>query len=132
MRKTRETRGQRIRDVVVLSAALALLIGFVLIAGGCASRRTRTVVVASDEGVDVVYIETAPPAPRIEVISKRPTPKAIWIPGYWMWNGSKYVWADRYNYDVFIDAFYDPTNGTLSGGDIVRFGGDLPGAPAIE
>ena len=93
MRKTQGTRGHRIRDVVVLSAALALLIGFVLMTGGCASRHTRTVVVASDEGVDVVYIETAPPAPRIEVISKRPTPKAIWIPGYWMWKGNKYVWA---------------------------------------
>jgi len=86
-------REHRIHGLWLLCAALFLLVGIVLIADGCASRRTRTVVVGSDEGVEVVYVETAPPALRVEAIPTKPVPKAVWIPGYWEWKGNKYVWV---------------------------------------
>jgi uncharacterized membrane protein len=42
-----------------------------------------------------VYIRIAPPAPRHEVIIERdrPGPDHVWVPGYWNWNGTEYVWA---------------------------------------
>jgi hypothetical protein len=38
-----------------------------------------------------VWIRTAPPAPRVEVV---PAPRAgyVWAPGYWQWNGHRHVW----------------------------------------
>jgi hypothetical protein len=41
---------------------------------------------------DVIVVRTAPPQPRNEVV-----PSARrgfeWAPGYWNWNGRKYVWT---------------------------------------
>jgi hypothetical protein len=39
----------------------------------------------------------APPPPPssqpADVVTPAPTPSALWIPGYWAYNGSGYVWA---------------------------------------
>ena len=40
-----------------------------------------------------VIIQVAPPAPRHEVILPRPGPLHVWVPGYWNWNGTGYVWV---------------------------------------
>jgi hypothetical protein len=41
---------------------------------------------------DVIVVRTAPPPPRHEVV-----PPArhgyVWAPGYWNWNGHRYVWT---------------------------------------
>ncbi|MGF1572485.1 MAG: hypothetical protein ACFCU1_05380 [Sumerlaeia bacterium] len=37
------------------------------------------------------------------------------------------VATGRNTTDFIADGVYDPTNGTLSGGDVSRFGGSLPG-----
>lgn len=39
-----------------------------------------------------VWLETAPPPPRYEVI---PAPRAgyVWQPGYWDWRGRRHVWV---------------------------------------
>lgn len=41
---------------------------------------------------DVLIVRTAPPAPRDEVV---PAARRgyVWTPGYWRWNGHRYVWA---------------------------------------
>lgn len=39
----------------------------------------------------VVEVETAPPPPMVEVRPAGP-PRAVWIPGYWQWNGSRHMW----------------------------------------
>jgi hypothetical protein len=44
-------------------------------------------VVAVEENVTV-----APPPPIVEVRPAQP-PGAVWIPGYWNWNGSRHVWV---------------------------------------
>ena len=38
-----------------------------------------------------VWIQTAPPAPRTEVV---PAPRRgyVWVNGYWGWNGHRHVW----------------------------------------
>lgn len=41
---------------------------------------------------DVLVVRTAPPAPRDEVV---PAARRgyVWTPGYWNWNGHRYVWV---------------------------------------
>lgn len=41
-----------------------------------------------------VYVQTPPPAPAPvqEVITVRPSLDVIWIPGAWVWGGSRYAW----------------------------------------
>lgn len=63
------------RFLLLLSLVAFLFTSFI----GCASR--------------AVYVRTAPPAKRVEVRSARPFANAVWIAGYWRWNGNKYVWA---------------------------------------
>jgi hypothetical protein len=47
--------------------------------------------------VDEIIVKTAPPAPREEVrrIETRPAEDAVWIPGYWQWDGdsTSYGWV---------------------------------------
>jgi hypothetical protein len=45
---------------------------------------------------DVIRVEKEPPAPKQEevpVITARPFPEAVWVPGYYVWHGGDYVWV---------------------------------------
>ena len=35
----------------------------------------------------------APPAPIVETPPPPPAPAAVWTPGYWSWDGARYVWV---------------------------------------
>lgn len=93
MKKERQSSSRKTRNLWVLGATVISLVVIVLIADGCICPRRRTVVIASDEDVDVVYVQTAPPDLRVEVIPKKPGPKAVWIPGHWQFKGNKYIWV---------------------------------------
>lgn len=41
----------------------------------------------------VVYVRKAPPSRRVEVKSVKPYANAVWISGYWKWNGRKHIWV---------------------------------------
>ena len=87
----------------------ALALGLMLL-NGCVvaerpSRRERvleragppTVIVAdlaSGGRGEVIIIEAAPPQPRVEVIVSRPSPRHVWLPGYWTWRGGQHVWVE--------------------------------------
>jgi hypothetical protein len=44
-------------------------------------------------GTTVVYDRYgAPPAPIVEVQLPVPTFRAVWVPGYWHWDGHRYGW----------------------------------------
>lgn len=69
------------------------------------SVRTRIVVAALAFGAvavpvagdaKVVYVEIAPPAPRVEVV---PVARKgyVWAPGYWNWNGHHHVWVNGHH-----------------------------------
>lgn len=45
------------------------------------------------EGRYVTTVSTEPPAPYVEVVSPAPTPKHVWVDGYWWWDGRRYVWV---------------------------------------
>jgi len=43
--------------------------------------------------VQEVAVETAPPAPIEEVRPAAPFVGALWIPGFWHWQGGRHVWV---------------------------------------
>ncbi len=84
--------------ILVVALLVGALVGTLIVVNGCAivpgrRRRGRAVVAAKTPGgVDVVYVQKAPPKPKTEVRTKRPNKKAVWVPGHWQWNGRKYAW----------------------------------------
>lgn len=38
-------------------------------------------------------VEAAPPADIVEVRTAAPFAGAVWIPGYWHWNGNRHMWV---------------------------------------
>lgn len=41
----------------------------------------------------VVYASEGPPPLQGEVVVMAPGPDFVWVPGYWSWGGSAYVWT---------------------------------------
>ena len=44
-------------------------------------------------GIDVVYVDHAPPPRRVEVIPARPGVEYVWIAGHWTWASREYAWT---------------------------------------
>ena len=44
-------------------------------------------------GLSVAFITREPPAARVEVVSERPYPEAVWIGGHWAGHGDDYAWV---------------------------------------
>ncbi|HWZ84594.1 MAG TPA: YXWGXW repeat-containing protein [Thermoanaerobaculia bacterium] len=40
-----------------------------------------------------IYVNIAPPAPRVEVQIAAPGPGYVWVGGYHRWHGGAYVWV---------------------------------------
>ena len=43
-----------------------------------------------------VYVKVSPPDPKVEKKPDPPNNNAVWIGGYWNWDGGKYVWIGGY------------------------------------
>ena len=88
----------KLGHILVASLLVAALAGTLIVVNGCTvvprRRRRGRVVAVSDPagGVDVVYVQKAPPKAKTEVRPKRPNKNAVWVPGHWQWNGRKHVW----------------------------------------
>ena len=41
----------------------------------------------------VVYVESPPPAERVEAVTVAPGPQYGWVGGYWTWSGNQYAWV---------------------------------------
>jgi hypothetical protein len=55
------------------------------------------------------YVQMAPPAPRYEQIPSPPGASYYWEPGYWSWNGYRYVWVHgHYGYRPYSGAIWRP------------------------
>jgi hypothetical protein len=85
------------KRIFVVAILISAFIGTLVVLSGCAvvprRRRVRTAVIKDASGVDVVYVQKAPPKAKAEVRPKKPGAKAIWVPGHWQWKGNKYVWV---------------------------------------
>ncbi|MBV8393200.1 MAG: YXWGXW repeat-containing protein [Alphaproteobacteria bacterium] len=54
-------------------------------------------VIASQVQAQEIFVERAPPPPRVEVVPVIPAERAErehWQPGYWRWNGHEHVWVE--------------------------------------
>jgi hypothetical protein len=52
------------------------------------------VMVAGEGTASALVIEAAPPAVRVEVVGRPPSPDHFWIPGYWAWRpGVGHTWV---------------------------------------
>lgn len=72
---------------VILAVASTLLVS------GCVVRETRyrDGTVATTTSSEVV-VESAPPAPIVEVETVSPGPEFVWVGGVWGWHGSRWEW----------------------------------------
>lgn len=44
------------------------------------------------EREQTVQAPQAPPPPRVEATPAAPAPQMVWVPGYWQWDGARFVW----------------------------------------
>jgi hypothetical protein len=77
-----------------IGAAVGALAGGTL--GNSIDNREGTIYRSPQEAASNVVVQDvpAPPAPPqvAEAVSPPPSPVAIWVPGYWAFNGVGYVW----------------------------------------
>ena len=64
-----------------------------LVAAAALALRLTACATAPPPPPDAVYVKTAPPAVRSEVIVTSPGPAYVWVPGSWTWGGAEYVWT---------------------------------------
>lgn len=70
-----------------LLGGFAIATGAILVASSAFAQAT----------IAEVYVPTAPPVPRVEVIPVLPPERVEierWQPGYWRWSGHEYVWVE--------------------------------------
>jgi hypothetical protein len=54
---------------------------------------TGAAVARDAQADEEVVVRVAPPAPRVEVVPRAPTPHHVWAPGYWGWRPhAGHVW----------------------------------------
>jgi hypothetical protein len=75
--------------VLKKSCALALVLSSLLAFTNCASHHHGYRTYSRGR---VVYVETSPPEPVVEVVSVSPGAGYCWIPGRYRWDGRSYVW----------------------------------------
>jgi hypothetical protein len=65
------------------------------------------VTFAAAPALGEVYVRIAPPAPRHEVVPVERRGYA-WVPGYWNWNGRRYVWVRGHSVRAHRGAHWVP------------------------
>lgn len=56
-----------------------------------------TLLPATGDAAVRVYVRHRPPVPRVVVAPRQPFAGAIWVHGYWRWNGRCHVWVDGHH-----------------------------------
>jgi hypothetical protein len=81
----------------LLLKPIQAIAGSALLITGCVThehisyRNPPTAVVTATPTSDVLYVNTAPPAPIVEVATVAPGPGFVWVGGAWNWQG-RWVW----------------------------------------
>ncbi len=82
--------------------SLVIFLGIAFAISGCTvvAKDTRPAhkrkITAIPSGGPVVYVKKAPPKAVAEKPSQQPNSSAIWVSGFWKWNGKKYIWVNGY------------------------------------
>lgn len=57
------------------------------------------------------YVEEAPPTAQVETRPDQPAPEAVWVDGYWRWQGGQYVWVPGYwetrPFGAWVSGYWD-------------------------
>lgn len=81
-------------------------------------------VVVTQAPPQQVIVMAPPPQPRREVVYVRPSPRHVWIPGYWAWRGGRHVWiAGHYELPPRGYAHWREPRWERRGGNYVFFEG---------
>jgi len=66
--------------------------------GNSVDQQRGTIYGSQTEATTNVVVQDvpAPPPPQPEVIVVQPSPAAVWIPGFWAYEGRSYVWVSGY------------------------------------
>jgi len=66
--------------------------------GNAADHERGTIYRSESEATTQIVVESPPPPPprQREVIYERPRSEAVWIEGYWRYEGRGYVWVSGY------------------------------------
>jgi hypothetical protein len=94
---------------------LALVFAAAALSNGCAHREVVHERVAAPPPGEVV-VSTEPPTPRHEVIGVAPSPRHVWVDGYWVRSHDRWVWVSgRYEVGphpgaVWVKGHWDATN----------------------
>jgi hypothetical protein len=57
------------------------------------TQTTPTGTVSTTQPVNTVIVTQAPPALQSEVVLEQPSPQHKWIPGFWTYRDSRYLWV---------------------------------------
>jgi hypothetical protein len=77
----------------------------------------------SQAGVGIV-VGIAPPVAVVEPVPVVPVPGYIWRPGFYRWDGVRYIWVrGRYLAPPYAGAAWVPGRWVVRGGGYVWFGG---------
>ena len=63
----------------------------------------------------VVFTAAPPPLPLPEIESGPPSPDMAWVPGYWHWNGLRYVWVPGHWESPRPDHVWQPPTYSFTG-----------------
>lgn len=123
------SRCYSVRVILLVGVTAGLLCGSVLFANpgkgkgkegnpGHASEGSGDFVPPGHRRAPVeVIVREAPPAVQVEVRSAQPSPRHVWVAGYWTWTGDTYVWTPAVwvlppePAAVWVQPTYQPRNG---------------------
>lgn len=90
--------------------SFAFLLAAGMVSGGCYG----TMSYQARMPTAGVYVETAPPAPRVEYYD--PRPGFIWMQGRWNWQGGQWVWMGGHWERERVGYYYEPGRWDNRGG----------------
>jgi len=53
----------------------------------------EAIIIRQGTPLPEITVQQSPPAPREEMRVPPPSPGQVWVPGYWTWNNSDWVWV---------------------------------------
>ena len=87
----RSTKGEVIMHPTFEYRRIGQWLAAGIVAGACLISSPCGISTAAAE--PMVEVRVAPPAARVEVVPRRPSPRHFWVHGYWAWNGRAHVWV---------------------------------------
>jgi hypothetical protein len=74
-------------------------------------------VCESEASAGEVVVRVAPPAARVEVVPRAPSPRHVWVPGYWGWREHHgHVWYGGHYVVGRPGAVWEPAHWSARGG----------------